>query len=93
MSTIRTTQPKRKLNLSPITVRVLSSADLDSMWGAGAPHNPAQPPKGGDTRDGDNPTTTGQGCSSTGTRHHPRGDDPANPPPNQPPPQRGDGGA
>lgn len=92
MSTIKTTQPKRKLNLSPVTVRVLSSTDQDSLWGAENSHGSPQT---------SNPSSGGGGSHTTvprdgsHTNHNHSVDQPAPPPPpqNPPNPQRGDGAA
>ena len=86
MSTIRTTQPKRKLKLSAITVRVLSGPDLDSI---GYTEDSAQTSTG----------SVGAACSGSNTSTPPppppvsNNGSCANPPrPTQPPPQR-DGAA
>jgi hypothetical protein len=78
MSIIRTTQPKRKLNLSPSTVRVLLSADLDRMLFAEMQNT------NGCTASKCEP------CHPPPPPPHPNPPNPPNPPPPPPPPQRHD---
>lgn len=92
MSTLRTTQPKRKLNLVPTTLRVLSSPDLDS-WCAGAPLYLNNQEQTG--------AQTYNNCNSFPVSMHPHQDCPTRncqkeekpSPPNPPPRRRGDGAA
>ena len=89
MSTIRTTQPKRKLNLSMITERVLSSADPSSMWGVEASHSRQTSNGGGGGGSHTSPIPAG---SNTGPIA-PGGSHTSPAPLNPPPPQRDDGAA
>jgi len=84
MSTIKTTQSKRKLRLSSLTIRMLSGADPDgallacSTGQTGGTSNNGCPPTGTQTAD-----TKSNGCNPQPA---------SSPPPNSPPPKR-DGAA
>jgi hypothetical protein len=93
MSIIRTTQPKRTLNLSRTTIRVLSSPELHWIWCAGDP-----PPTGYKKTAN---LTTPCGGGTTPASAHPHHDCPTQncrpendpSPPNPAPGRRGDGAA